>query len=165
MKKFISVVLCAALLGSTALAQELYIGVAGATPTEANDDTLGLSAQLGVGLLAGFSVRAAAETSADLDTFRLVSGDLLYNIGLPLTQSKVYLGAGADVFFDDQPDDAQDIVDGVDDGPFGVHVVGGGELRLGRFGVFGEVQPGVLLEDIEDFDTYLRARAGVNLHF
>ena len=158
MKKFILAVTCAALLSSSALAQELYVGVAGATPTNTDDETIGLSAQVGVGLLAGFTVRAAVETSADFDTFRLASGDLLYNIGLPLTQSKAYFGAGADAFFEDQPDEISD----VQDGPFGAHVVGGGELRLGRFGVFGEVQPGLLFED---FDTYFRARAGVNLHF
>lgn len=162
MKKLIMTLMCLALLGSSALAQELYIGGGVATPTNAGDETIGLSAQLGVGLLAGFSVRAAAEVSSDFDTFRLISGDLLYNIGLPLTQSKVYLGTGADVFFEDQPENVDDVVDNIDDGPFGLHVVGGGELRLGRFGVFGEVQPGVLLED---FDTYIRARAGVNLHF
>ncbi len=151
--------LCAALLLSTpALAQELYVGIGGAPPTNADDETIGLSAQLGVGLLGGLSVRAAAETSADLSSFRLASGDVLFNIGLPLTQSKAYFGAGADVFFEEQPDAISD----VQNGPFGAHVLGGGELRLGRFGVFGEVQPGLLFEG---FDTYIRARAGVNLHF
>ena len=162
MKKLIVTFMCIALLGSSALAQELYIGGGVATPTNADDETIGLSAQLGVGLLAGFSVRAAAETSSDFKNFRLISGDLLYNIGLPLTQSKAYFGAGADVFFEEEPENVDDIVDNIDNGPFGVHAVGGGELRLGRFGVFGEVQPGVLLES---FDTYIRARAGVNLHF
>ncbi len=162
MKKLIYTILCLVLLGSSALAQDLYLGGGVAPPTNSDDESIGLSAQLGVGLLAGFSVRAAAEISSDFDTFRLISGNLLYNIGLPLTQSKAYFGAGADVFFEDQPDNVEDIVDNIDNGPFGLHAVGGGELRLGRFGVFGEVQPGVL---IEDFDTYIRARAGVNLHF
>ena len=159
MKKSIAILfMTALLLGPVAWAQDLYLGLGGATPTNTDDDSIGLSAQLGVGLLAGFSVRAAVETNTSLDTFRIASGDLLYSIGLPFTQSAAYFGAGADVFFEEQPDAIED----VQNGPFGAHVVGGGELRLGRFGVFGEVQPGLLFED---FDTYIRARAGVNLHF
>ena len=159
MKKFIvATFLSILLLGSSAFAQDLYLGVGGAPTTNTDDDTLGLSAQLGVGLIANFSVRAAVEASADLANFRLASGDLLYSLGLPITQSTLYLGAGADVFFVEQPDS----IDDVRNQPLGLHVVGGGELRLGRFGVFGEVQPGLLLENR---DTYVRARAGVNLHF
>ena len=158
MKKFILAVMCAALLGSSALAQELYVGLTGAPPTNTDDTTLGVGAQVGIGLLPGFTVRGAAETNLSFSRFRVASADLLYNIGVPLTGVKVYLGAGADVFFQEQPDELAD----VRNGPFGAHAVGGGELRIGRLGVFGEVQPGLL---INGFDPYVRARAGVNLHF
>ena len=159
MKKFIvTIFFSALLLGSSAFAQDLYIGLGVAPPTSANDETLGVNAQVGIGLLPALTVRGAAETSLSFSQFRLASADLLYNFGLPLTGIKVYLGAGADVFFEEQPVGFSDI----GNGPFGAHAVGGGELRIGRLGVFGEVQPGVL---IDGFDPYIRARAGVNLHF
>lgn len=146
-------------LGSSAFAQELYVGLGVAPSTTTENDALGVNVQVGIGLLPGFTVRGAAEMDIGFSEFRVASADLLYNIGLPLTGgTKVYVGAGADVFFLEQPSGINDVTNG----PFGAHAVGGGELRIGRLGVFGEVQPGVLLDG---FDFYLRARAGVNLHF
>lgn len=163
MKKVISTTLCTMLcailfLGASASAQDLYVGLGVAPSTNADDSTLGVNAQVGVGLLPALTVRGSAETSLNFSQFRLASADLLYNFGLPLTGVKVYVGAGADVFFEEQPDEISD----VRNGPFGAHAVGGGEFRIGRLGVFGEVQPGLL---INGFDPYIRARAGVNLHF
>ena len=159
MKKIIYASLCAVmLLGSAASAQDLYVGLGVAPPTNTDDQTLGVNAQVGIGLLPAFTVRGSAETSLNFSRFRVASADLLYNIGIPPTGVKVYFGAGADVFFEEQPEAIAD----VRNGPFGAHAVGGGELRIGRLGVFGEVQPGIL---INGFDPYIRARAGVNLHF
>lgn len=52
-------------------------------------------------------------------------------------------------------------------GDFGAHAVGGVEFRLGRFGLFGEVQPVYLVgEDYAGEDAYyLRTRTRLNSHF
>ena len=94
--------------------------------------------------------------SENLSSVKSAGADALFNLGLPL--GRVYLGAGAEALFGTLPGSARD----VRESRFGLHAVGGGELRVGALGIFGEVQPGFLLEPSEGaFET----RVGVNLHF
>ena len=130
-------------------AQGVYLGGSATLPLD------GFSAQLGVGLFFPFELRAVLGSG---ENFSLESAgtDALFNVALP--PGRLYLGAGAEALFSTPPGSVQD----VRESRFGLHAVGGGEVRIGALGVFGEVQPGFLLEPAAGtFET----RVGVNLHF
>jgi hypothetical protein len=135
-----------------ALAQSVYIGGASGLPLGINP-----SMHLGIGLPANFELRAGVTASPGLSGLNIASADALYSIALP--SSRLYLGAGADAFLGGELPgtlaEARRL-------PFGAHAVGGGELRYGALGLFGEVQPGLQLPTLS---YYFRTRLGVNLHF
>ena len=134
----------------TAFAQGVYLG-GGVTLSNP-----GLSAQFGVGLPAGLEIRAVLLTAGGLNKLDSAGVDFLYSIGLP--SSRLYLGAGGDAFFVSAPSDAAE----ASKRTLGLHTTGGAELRLGSFGFFGEVRPGLKLGP---FEGYIRTRVGLNLHF
>ena len=132
-------------------AQGVYLGGSGSLPLNS-----GFSAQLGVSLFSPFELRAVLGSGENITNIESAGADALFNVGLP--SSRLYLGAGAEALFNTPPSSIED----ARASRFGVHAIGGGELRVGSLGIFGEVQPGFLLEPSEGtFQT----RVGVNLHF
>lgn len=172
MNKFLKVsLMLVAFSLPTALAQTVYLGVTTGTPIFNEDFKLGV--QAGINLTPEFEIRAAAEGNltnlqpemATLDAFynfflnvdRLTSGgDAI--VGSP-TNNSLYLGAGVDGYYGNH-------ANGLDDAyRYGTHGVVGAEALLGRFGVFGELQPGIVFEsDWDGVKPSVRARLGVNFH-
>ena len=155
----------------SAFAQTVYLGVAAGTPIFNENFKLGV--QAGVNLTPEFEVRVSAEgnlnnlqpSMASLDVFtnfflnvdRLTAGgDAI--VGAP-TNNSLYLGAGIDGYYGEH-------ANGIDDAyRYGAHAVVGAEAMLGRFGVFGELQPGAVVEDdFTDLKGSFRAKLGINFH-
>lgn len=154
-----------------AFAQTVYFGVTTGTPVFNDDFKLGV--QAGLNLTPEFEIRAAAEGNltnlqpemATLDAFynfflnvdRLTSGgDAI--VGSP-TNNSLYLGAGVDGYYGKHASNIDDAY------RYGFHGVLGAEAMLGRFGLFGELQPGVVVpRDWEEVKASVRARLGVNFH-
>lgn len=149
-------------------AQQFYLGAALGKALASADDVGSLSgaelgAQLGIDFLPSVGVRAAIEGDPSSGSFELASGDAIVRLYLPLSPNSVYVGAGADAYFNAQPD----AVDDLRDADLAAHVLAGLEFRLGRFGVFAEALPSYVLgEDTGDSDSYFfRTRGGLNFHF
>jgi hypothetical protein len=156
----------------SAFAQTVYFGVTGGTPVF-NYNSFKLGVQAGLNLTPEFEVRAAAEGNvanfrpemASLDAFynfflnvdRLTSGgDAI--VGSP-TNNSLYLGAGVDGYYGKNATRIDRAY------RFGFHGVVGAEAMLGRFGLFGELQPGVIVGRYNgDVKPSVRARLGVNFH-
>lgn len=154
-----------------AFAQTVYFGVTTGTPIFNEDFKLGV--QAGLNLTPEFEIRAAAEGNltnlqpemATLDAFynfflnvdRLTSGgDAI--VGAP-TNNSLYLGAGVDGYYGEHANNINDAY------RYGTHAVVGAEAMLGRFGIFGELQPGIVFEsDWDEVKASVRARLGVNFH-
>lgn len=168
-KLFITLAL---LLFSLSSAQTLYAGVTTGTPIF--NDNFKLGAQLGVNLTPEFEVRVGAEGNlanfqpqmASLDAFhnfflnvdRLTSGGDAV-VGAP-TNNALYLGGGIDGYYGKRARSIRSAY------RYGFHGVVGGEASLGRFGVFGEFQPGVVVRrNFTDLKASFRAKFGVNFHF
>ncbi len=160
------------LLISLSSAQTLYAGVTTGTPIF--NENFKLGAQLGVNLTPGFEVRVGAEGNlanlqpqmASLDAFhnfflnvdRLTPGGNA-TVGAP-TNSALYLGGGIDGYYGKR---ARAINNAY---RYGFHGVVGAEALLGRFGLFGEFQPGVVVRrDFSDLKASFRGKLGVNFHF
>lgn len=159
------------LLVPAAFAQTVYLGATTGTPIFNENFKLGI--QAGVNLTPEFEVRAAAEGNlrnlqpnmASLDAFynfflnvdRLTTGgDAI--VGTP-TNNSLYMGGGFDGYYGRRARNLNDAY------RFGAHAIVGGEALLGRFGVFGELQPGfVFPPDWDDIKPSIRARLGVNFH-
>ena len=140
-----------------------------ATGNAADLSSRNVGAQLGLNV-AGLGLRAAVE--GNLAARRLESGSLDALLNVPfIAGSSLYLGAGADILDLSQLRTIAAQQTGFDAalqaGVFGAHAVAGAEARLGPFGVFGEVQPVYRLGQNATLQggTYLRTRAGLNLHF
>ena len=162
----------ALLLVSLSSAQTLYAGITTGTPIF--NENFKLGAQLGVNLTPEFEVRVAAEGNlanlqpqmASLDAFRnfflnvdrLTSGgDAL--VGAP-TNNALYLGGGVDGYYGKRARSIRNAY------RYGFHGVVGAEALLGRFGVFGELQPGVVVRrDFSDLKGSFRGKLGINFHF
>ena len=160
-----------ALAVPSAFAQTVYLGVAGGTPIFNENFKLGV--QAGVNLTPEFEVRVSAEgnlsnlqpSMASLDAFtnfflnvdRLTAGgDAI--VGAP-TNNSLYLGAGIDGYYGKNANSINDAY------RYGLHAVVGAEAMLGRFGVFGELQPGAVVQrDFTNFKGSFRAKVGVNFH-
>ena len=154
-----------------AFAQTVYFGVTTGTPIF--NENFKLGAQAGVNLTPEFEVRVAAEGNlanlhpemASLDAFynfflnvdRLTSGgDAI--VGAP-TNNSLYLGAGVDGYYGKKATRIDRAY------RFGFHGVVGAEAMLGRFGIFGEVQPGIVLGRYDgNVKPSVRARLGLNFH-
>ena len=79
-------------------------------------------------------------------------------MGAP-TNNSLYVGVGIDGYYGKKADDIRDAY------RYGAHAVIGAEAMLGRFGVFGEVQPGAIVKrDFTDLGGSFRAKLGVNFH-
>lgn len=163
---FLLVILAASL--PVASAQNFYLGAElGNLVTADSSNVLDrdLGAQLGLNLGPGLALRAAVNGNIQQQT--LGSGSLDALVSLPLfgTENNLYVGAGADVFDVNSLTTLQD--GSLPQGAFGAHAVAGAEVRLGPFGIFGEIQPVAHLEpDFTLGDGYfLRTRMGLNLHF
>ena len=155
----------------SAFAQTVYVGVTGGTPIFNENFKLGV--QAGVNLTPEFEVRVSAEgnlsnlqpSMASLDVFtnfflnvdRLTAGgDAI--VGAP-TNNSLYLGAGIDGYYGKKANGINDAY------RYGAHAVVGAEAILGRFGVFGELQPGaVVRRDFTELKGSFRAKLGVNFH-
>ncbi len=168
MKKLVFGLLLALGFTSTGFAQNFYLGAELgnlATADSSNYLDRDLGAQLGLNLGPGLSLRAAVV--GNIEQRALGSGSLDALISLPLfgTENNLYVGAGADVFDVSTLGTLQ--AGTLPAGAFGAHAVAGAEVRLGPFGIFGEIQPVAQLEpDFTLGDGYfLRTRAGLNLHF
>lgn len=160
-----------ALLLPSAFAQTIYFGAATGTPIFNEDWKLGV--QAGVNLTPEFEVRLAAEGNLREFQPEMASLDALYNfflnvdrltsggdaiVGAP-TNNSLYIGAGFDGYYGEHADNIDDAY------RYGAHGIVGAEAMLGRFGIFGEVQPGVVFEpDWDDVGPSLRGRLGVNFH-
>lgn len=162
-----------ALAVPSAFAQTVYFGVTTGTPIVNKDTNFKIGGQFGVNLTPEFEVRVSAEGNlsnfqpqmASLDLFtnfflnvdRLTSGgDAL--VGAP-TNNSLYLGAGVDGYYGRNADQLRDAY------RYGFHGIVGAEAMLGRFGLFGEIQPGIVAP--RDFDSVIasfRAKFGVNFH-
>jgi hypothetical protein len=153
-------------------AQHLYLGaeLAPLLNTRATDyRDLNVGAQLGL-TFGGVGLRLTGEGNLAAATLEAGSLDALLNI--PVLGSTVYLGAGADVLDVDglialTTLQTGGVEDALQAGVLGAHAVAGAELRLGCFGLFGELQPVYRLgEGFALSDSYfLRTRAGLNIHF
>lgn len=159
------------LLVPSAFAQTIYVGATTGTPIFNEDFKLGV--QAGANLTPEFEVRVAAEGNLRNLQPNMASLDALYNfflnvdrltsggdaiVGSP-TNNALYLGAGFDGYYGHS---ARAINDAH---RFGAHAVVGGEAMLGRFGFFGEVQPGFTFPpDWDDLEPAIRARLGINFH-
>jgi hypothetical protein len=171
-KAFCVLVLLAGLSLPVAFAQHLYVGTELsqlATRSSSDLSSRELGAQVGL-TFGGIGLRAAVAGNVAARTLESGSLDALLNF--PLFGNTLYVGAGADIFDLSQlgtvtPLQAGAVESALESGTLGAHAVAGAEVRLGWFGVFGEVQPvyrlgqGFTLEDT----YYLRTRAGLNLHF
>jgi hypothetical protein len=160
------------MLISLTTAQTLYAGITTGTPIFNEDFKLG--AQLGVNLTPEFEVRVAAEGNladfqpqmGSLDAFynfflnvdRLTSGGNAV-VGAP-TNNALYLGGGIDGYYGRR---ARAINSAY---RYGFHGVVGAEALLGRFGLFGEFQPGVVVRrNFTDLKASFRGKLGINFHF
>ena len=151
---------------------QVYLGAELGQFMTGNSDDLSsrnVGAQLGLNL-SGLGLRAAVE--GNIAARSLESGSLDALLSVPfIAGSNLYIGAGADILDLSQLRAIRTQQTGFENalqaGVFGAHAVAGAEARLGPFGVFGEIQPvyrlgqGSTLQD----GTYLRTRAGLNLHF
>ncbi len=157
---------CTVLLALPVGFAQFYLGGTVGTPLSAPvnpTDYVELGAQLGFDPLPGFGVRVGAEGNPFNGGLKLAGGDALFRFFLPLSATSLYTGLGADALFGTQPTslaafrEAQLIA----------HVLGGLELRLGSFGVFGELLPSYKIgSDFTSSGAYfVRLRGGVNLHF
>lgn len=162
-----------ALAVPSAFAQTVYVGLTTGTPIVNKNTNWKLGAQLGVNLTPKFEVRASAEGNlnnlqpnmASLDAFtnfflnvdRLTSGgDAI--VGAP-TNNSLYLGAGIDGYYGKNANELRDAY------RYGFHAIVGAEAMLGRFGIFGEIQPGAIVKrDFADLGGSFRAKFGVNFH-
>lgn len=174
MKNFLKVSLALfALAVPSAFAQTVYFGLTTGTPIVNKDTNFKLGGQFGVNLTPEFEVRVSAEGNlenlqpqmASLDLFtnfflnvdRLTSGgDAI--VGSP-TNNSLYLGVGVDGYYGRNADQLRDAY------RYGFHGIVGAEAMLGRFGLFGELQPGIVAP--RDFDSVIasfRAKFGVNFH-
>lgn len=156
-----------------AFAQTVYFGLTTGTPIINKNTNWKLGAQVGVNLTPAFELRASAEGNlnnlqpnmASLDVFnnfflnvdRLTSGgDAI--VGAP-TNNSLYLGAGLDGYYGKTANELRDAY------RYGLHAVVGAEALLGRFGIFGELQPGAVIhKDFTDLKGSFRAKFGVNFH-
>lgn len=152
------------------LAQNLYLGAElGQLATSSSSDlsSRNLGAQVGLNL-GGLGLRAAAEGNIAARSLESGSVDALLNLPV-LGESALYLGAGADIFDLSSLGDVSALQTGeaLQASNLGAHAVAGAEVRLGWFGVFGEIQPVYRLEPDYSLgdDYYLRTRMGLNLHF
>ena len=170
MKKLL---LALAFLGCTfASAQTVYAGVTTSTPIF--DENFKLGVQFGINLTPEFEVRVGAEGNLTNLQPQLASLDAFYNfflnvdrltaggdaiVGSP-TNNSLYLGAGVDGYYGKN-------ARGIDRAyRYGFHGVVGAEALLGRFGLFGEVQPGVVVKrNLTELKASFRAKLGVNFHF
>ncbi len=157
----------------SAFAQTVYLGLTTGTPIVNKNTNWKLGAQLGVNLTPEFEVRVSAEGNlnnlqpnmASLDAFtnfflnvdRLTAGgDAI--VGAP-TNNSLYLGAGVDGYYGKNASRLNAAY------RYGLHAVVGAEAMLGRFGIFGEIQPGaVVRKDFTDLKGSFRAKLGVNFH-
>ena len=157
----------------SALAQTVYLGLTAGTPIINQDENFKLGAQFGLNLTPEFEVRVSAEGNLDnlqpnmasLDAFanfflnvdRLTSGgDAL--VGAP-TNNSLYLGAGVDGYYGRKANELKDAY------RYGFHGIVGAEALLGRFGLFAELQPGIVVRrDFDELKSSFRAKFGVNFH-
>jgi hypothetical protein len=162
-----------ALLVPGAFAQTVYLGITTGTPVVNKSYNFKLGVQAGTNLTPEFEVRVSAEGNlnnlqpnmASLDAFtnfflnvdRLTSGGDAV-VGSP-TNNSLYLGAGIHGYYGRRADSINDAY------RLGAHSIVGAEALLGRFGVFGEIQPGVVVRrDFSELKPSFRARFGVNFH-
>lgn len=161
-----------ALFGA-AHAQAFYLGLSTGSPYVNEDFKAG--AHLGVALSPSLELRASAEGSLRDARPEMASLDLLVpvyyfstdNVNVrasaepnALTQSNIYLGAGLDGYYRQSARRLTDVR------RVGVHGVVGAEAMLGRIGLFGELQPGVVARpNLNDAEGTFRARFGFNFHF
>ena len=161
------------LLVPSAFAQTIYLGATTGTPIVNKDQNFKLGAQLGVNLTPAFEVRVSAEgnlnnlqpnmasldalTNFFLNVDRLTSGgDAI--VGAP-TNNSLYLGAGVHGYYGRRANSINDAY------RLGGHAIVGAEAMLGRFGFFGEFQPGVVVRrDFSELKPSFRAKFGVNFH-
>ena len=155
----------------SAFAQTVYVGVNAGSPIF--NENFKLGAQVGVNLTPEFEVRASAE--GNLRNFQpsMASLDVLTNfflnvdrltaggdaiVGAP-TNNSLYLGAGIDGYYGKNANSINDAY------RYGAHAIVGAEAMFGRFGVFGELQPGgVVKRNFTEFKGSFRAKLGVNFH-
>ncbi len=156
---------------SLASAQPVYLGLSTGSPLFNDDFKAG--AHLGVVLSPSLELRVSGE--GNLRNFRpeMASFDLYTPIYLQtdrlatervigqdeFTQTNIYLGGGLDGYYGPR---ARNIGGAY---RFGVHGVAGVETFVGRVGLFGEVQPGVVSRpDFSDVRGSFRGRIGFNFH-
>ena len=157
----------------SAFAQTVYLGLTTGTPIVNKNTNFKLGAQAGINLTPEFEVRASIEGNlnnlqpnmASLDVFtnfflnvdRLTAGgDAI--VGAP-TNNSLYLGAGVDGYYGENAKRLSAAYN------YGFHAVVGAEAMLGRFGLFGEIQPGAIIHrDFTDLKGSFRAKFGVNFH-
>ncbi len=160
-----------ALAVPSAFAQTVYLGATAGTPIFNENFKLGV--QAGVNLTPEFEVRVSAEGNLSNLQPSMASLDVLNNfflnvdrltaggdaiVGAP-TNNSLYLGAGIDGYYGKKADNIRDAY------RYGAHAIIGAEALLGRFGVFGELQPGAVVKrDFTDLGGSFRAKLGVNFH-
>lgn len=167
---FCALAVVSLVLPTAGFAQQLYLGAElGQFMMEETSElsSRDLGAQLGL-TFSGMGLRAAVE--GNLAARSLESGSLDALLNLPVFgESTLYLGAGADIFDLSGLGDVSALQAGgaLEASNLGAHAVAGAEVRLGWFGVFGEIQPVYRLEPDYSLgdDYYLRTRMGLNLHF
>jgi hypothetical protein len=155
-----------------AQAQAFYVGLSTGSPYVNEDFKAG--AHLGVALSPSLELRVSAEGSlrdarpemASLDVLVPVYYFTTDNINVrasaepnTLTHSNIYLGAGIDGYYRQSARRLTDVR------RFGVHGVVGAEAMLGRIGLFGELQPGVVAPpNFNNPRGSFRGRFGFNFH-
>lgn len=139
-----------------ARAQGLYLGAGLSGPTDFQEFTPKISVQAGVNPLPMFGARVSIDSIIQLSQFSIVSADALYRYSLPLSPVTIYVGGGPEFYLGNaRPGFTRDDV-------LGVHATGGAEFRLGQYGLYGELQPGLTLSS---GNAIVKLRVGVNLHF
>lgn len=157
--------LSALLALSVGFAQSFYAGATLGTPVVPDANPLRaaeLGVQLGVDVISVAGVRAYAEANL-VDGVQTIGTDVLFRFYPPLTYSNFYTGIGGVALFQEGILSQDDLYNAVP----AIYVPIGYEWRTGGMGLFGEVQPSLLLwEDFSSRSAYfVRLRAGINAHF
>jgi len=139
-------------------AQRGYVGGNVTLLTDGRYPALLFGVQAGVGLAERLELRSAFETNVSGSS---LSADLLYR--LPFSALALYLGAGPEVLFSPLASILPAQATPLGNPNVGLHATVGLEYHVGRFGVFGDVQP-ILTLDYPHFG-YAKVRSGVNVYF